>query len=233
MSGVRTLTPRQSPPWVERGVEDVRVFCRADGLHGVGVGFPEGRITQCELLLDYAEGSYRVIRDYGQPFGHTEKNWSPPSVPTPLFDFVYSPTQVVHHGRVKGQPYNGRLHGGTQLLPYKDGWISVAHQALPLRPFADLWYMSVAIRYNKYGLATHQSQFFDFGSGWRAGFRESVEFVSGGIWLVPDTTLLLSLGVQDSGCALVRVPVSAFRWVAIGGWYKDYELAPGLRATVV
>ena len=237
-----TLTPREfkrvhpepdSPPFIHsNNVEDVRVFHRPDGLHGIGVGFPGGKITQVEILIDYDKGTYKLLRDYGQPAGRSEKNWQAPSVPTELFDFVYSPTEVVRHGRPRGPVYTGSVHGGSQLLPYKDGWIGVSHRIVNVTDLTPRWYVSLAQLYDKYGTVTHQSQFFDFGTGWRENLQESVEFVSGAIWSKPEEEMILSLGVKDEMCGFVRVPVSAFNWQPADSWYKDFSLHPDLEKIV-
>ena len=230
VSDLHRITPiPDSPPYLHsHNVEDVRIFHRYDGLHGIGVAFPDNHITQVEILIDYQTSTYKLLHDFGQPNGHTEKNWQAPSIPTEMFDFIYSPTEVVKYGRPRGSYYAGGVHGGSQLLPYQDGWISIAHKIVPVVGLTKRWYVSLAQLHDQTGFVTHQSQFFDFGSGWRENLQESVEFVSGAIWLDDQETLLLSLGVRDETCGFVRVPVTAFNWQPVGGWYKDFSLHPEL-----
>ena len=231
---LRLMRPvADSPPWLlSHNIEDVRIFHRSDGLHGVGVGFPGGRITQLDVLLDYDTSSYRLVRDYGQPHGHTEKNWSPPATKTELFDFIYSPTQVVKHGIVRGTDNALTTHGGSQLLPYQGGYISIAHRLAIVPGVTERWYVSFAQLHDEYGFVTQTSQFFDFGSGWRENLQESVEFIVGAIWTIPDKELLLSLGVRDETCGFVRVPVSAFEWGSPNGWHRIFTLDSGLMSIV-
>jgi len=228
-------------------IEDVRIFHRQDGLHAIGVAFPRGgvirdkdhgviythnEVGQVEILIDYQAGTYSLIRDYGQPNGRTEKNWVPSIPATELFDFIYSPTQVVKHGIVRGSNYTGDVHGGSQLLPYKDGWISIAHRVVPIAGVTARWYMHFAQLHDQWGFVTHTSQFFDFGTGWWKEFQQSVEFVAGAIWTVPEKELLLSLGVRDQTCGFVRVPISALEWRSVNSYYRDFSIDPKLEKTV-
>lgn len=220
VTGLKLITPEDDSPdyLFEKNIEDNRIFWRPDGLHGIGVAIKvvEGQwqITQIEILINYEKATYKLLRDYGQPHKHTEKNWRAPAIPARAFDFVYSPTEVVLDGKVYGEEYDGFTHGGSQLLPYKDGWISIAHSVMPVRGLTKRWYVTFAELHDQFGKVTHNSQFFDFGSGWRENLQESVEFVAGAIWSEgrDQQELLLSLGVRDETCGFVRVPVSAFQW---------------------
>jgi len=223
VTGQKLITPEAGSPkyLFEKNIEDNRIFWRSDGLHGIGVAIKvvEGQwqITQVEILIDHAKGTYKLLKDYGQPHKHTEKNWRAPAIPARAFDFVYSPSEVVLDGKVYGEEYDGFTHGGSQLLPYKDGWISIVHSVMPVRGLTKRWYVTFAELHDQFGKTTHVSQFFDFGSGWRENLQESVEFVSGAIWSEnrEEQELLLSLGVRDETCGFVRVPVDIFKWSPI------------------
>jgi hypothetical protein len=227
-----TPAPDSSPFILKHNIEDVRIFHRHDGLHGIGVIFPDGYVTQGEILIDYQAGTYRLLHDYGQPHKHTEKNWSPPTTTTEAFDFIYSQSEVVKYGRPRGTLYTGEIHGGSQLLPYKDGWISIAHRVSVLVGLTWRWYVQLARLHDYTGKVTHISQFFDFGTGWRENLQESVELVYGAIWTVPEEELLLSLGVRDETCGFVRLPVSAFKWQSPDGLYHGFELDNALKKIV-
>jgi len=217
---IKRIKPeKNSPPYIlEKEIEDVRIFWRKDGLHGIGAAidshtYPgQVRISQVEILIDYEKGTYKMLKNHGYPSGRMEKNWSPPSTPTPKFDYIYSPTQVVKDGRVLGTPYDGITHGGSQALPYEDGWIRIAHQVVHIRDITRRWYVSLAEKLNSDGIATHQSQFFDLCTGWRPQIRESVEFISGAIWTKPQTELLISYGLRDETCAFLKLPIADLRW---------------------
>lgn len=231
----KIIVPEPGSPefLVKHNTEDVRIFWRYDGLHGIGVIFTPQGITQGEILINHDQGTYRLLHDYGQPYKHTEKNWSPPTNTTEAFDFVYSMTQVVKYGRPrKGESYKGEIHGGSQLLPYKEGWISIAHRVTPVVGLTWRWYLTVARLHDYNGRVTHISQFFDFGTGWRENLQESVEYVSGAIWTKKDEELLLSLGVRDETCGFVRLPIKALKWQSPGGYYHKFELDESLKKIV-
>jgi hypothetical protein len=222
VSGVKRIKPENKSPIfiLEKEIEDVRIFWRKDGLHGIGVAINahdfagETRVYEIEILIDYQKGSYKLIKDYGYIKGHMEKNWSPPSEPAKGFDYIYSPTEVVLENKVYGNEYTGITHGGSQVLPYKDGWIRIAHQVVNLPGITHRWYVSVAERLDINGFVTHNSQFFDLCTGWRPQIRESVEFVSGMVWSKgkEEEELLVSYGLRDETCAFVRIPVGIFNW---------------------
>lgn len=222
VSGVKRMKPaKDSPKYIlEKEIEDVRIFWRKDGLHGIGVAinahdFPnECRVYEIEILIDYEKGEYKLLKDYGYIKGHMEKNWSPPSVWAQNFDYIYSPTEVVLENKVYGTEYQGITHGGSQVLPYKDGWIRIAHQVINIPGITHRWYASVAELINERGYVTHTSQFFDLCTGWRPQIKESVEFVSGMVWSdgKEGEELLVSYGLRDETCGFVRIPVDVFKW---------------------
>lgn len=218
---VKRIVPEKGSPQyiVEKEIEDARIFFREDGLHGIGVAineydYPgETRVYQIEILIDYEKGTYKLLKDWGYTVkGHMEKNWSPAVDKTDKFDFIYSPTEVVIGDKAIGDTYIGNTHGGSQLLPYKDGYIRIAHQCVPIQGITHRWYTNVAQILNSKGIVTHESQFFDFCTGWRPNIKESVEFVSGAVWSKEGEELLLSYGLRDETCAFIRVPLSAFEW---------------------
>jgi hypothetical protein len=221
-SGVKRVKPEKGSPkfLIEKEIEDVRIFWRKDGLHGIGVAinaydfYNETRVYEIEILIDYEKGTYKLLKDYGYIKGHMEKNWSPPSVFSPYFDFIYSPSEVVLENKVYGKEYTGITHGGSQALPYKNGWIRIAHQVVSMPGITHRWYASVAELINERGFVTHNSQFFDFCTGWRPQIRESVEFVSGAVWSKgkEGEELLVSYGLRDETCAFIKIPVDVFKW---------------------
>lgn len=224
VSGVKRIRPAKNSPnyLLEKEMEDVRIFWRKDGLHGIGVAINafdfsgETRVYQVEILIDYKAGTYKMLKDYGYIKGHMEKNWSPPSVFAKYFDYIYSPSEVVLEDKVYGHEYTGITHGGSQVLPYKDGWIRIAHQVVSISGVTHRWYTSVAELLDKRGFVTHNSQFFDLCTGWRPQIKESVEFVSGMVWSKgkEGEELLVSYGLRDETCAFVKIPVDIFKWKA-------------------
>lgn len=219
---VRRIKPDKScPNYIqEKEIEDVRIFWRKDGLHGIGVAinafsfFGETRVYEIEILIDYAKGTYKLVKDFGYIKGHMEKNWTPPSVWSKYFDYIYSPTEVVLEDKIYGREYSGITHGGSQAIPYKDGWIRIAHQVVNVAGVTHRWYVSVAELINERGYVTHSSQFFNLCTGWRPQIKESVEFVSGMVWSKgkDQEELLVSYGLRDETCAFVKIPVNFFKF---------------------
>lgn len=222
VSGVKRMKPAPGSPVyiLEKEIEDVRIFWRKDGLHGIGDVIDahsfagETRVYEVEILINYAKGTYKLLKNYGYIKGHMEKNWTPPSVFAPKFDYIYSPTEVVLESKVYGEEYTGNTHGGSQALPCGGGWIRIAHQVTNVRNVTHRWYASVAELIDESGYVTHNSQYFDLQTGWRPQIRESVEFVSGMVWSKgkEGKELLVSYGVRDETCGFVRIPVDVFKW---------------------
>ena len=100
---LKEIKPEADYEGFQWGLEDARLFWREDGLHAIGVILPirnnDYRTSQAEVLIDYEKGTYKFLKDYGQPKNHTEKNWSPPESATPNFDFAYSLTEIVKDGK--------------------------------------------------------------------------------------------------------------------------------------
>lgn len=223
----------------DKEVEDVRIFHRPDGLHGIGVAinshsFPgETRVYEVEILIDPISNTYKLLKDYGYDLkGHMEKNWTPPTTLTPQFDYIYSQTEVVKGDKVLGTPCNGQTHGGSQALPYKDGWLRIAHRVVGMG-VTHRWYISQAELLDKDGYVTHTSQFFDLCTGWRPQIKESVEFISGAVWSKgkEGKELLVSYGIRDETCGFVKIPMDLFRWEPFdsaieytGYRFSDHEL---------
>lgn len=233
VSQLKEIKPEEEYPGFQWGIEDVRLFYRADGLHGIGVILPileDGpKANQAEILIDHKKGTYKLVKDYGFPMGTNEKNWSPPEKPARLFDFIYSPTQIVLEGQVIGEPNPLVIHNGTPLLEYLDGYISIAHIVTQIK--GKKTYVSLALRQSKQGHLTHISQLFHLDIGWRINLQERIEFVSGLLWVDgrEGEELLLSLGVKDELCGIARLPVEKLAWEEYSdiAWYKwQYQGTP-------
>lgn len=216
IEGLKLIEPEEEYVGFQWGIEDVRLFWREDGLHGVGVFIPiedgKYKVRQAEILIDYEAGTYKLVKDHGRPFGHIEKNWSPPEKPTDAFDFVYSPTQIVKNGEVIGEYNDLFLHNGTPLVEYEDGYISIGHSVITV--LGERTYGQIAFKWSKEGRLVAHSQFFHFNVGWREGLKETIEFASGLLWSKNKIgqELLIGLGVKDELVGLCRVPVNKFEW---------------------
>lgn len=225
ISGLKEVKPLEDYLGFQWGIEDVRLFWREDGLHGIGVIIPiengKYKIRQAEILIDYKAGNYKLLKDWGRPFGHAEKNWSPPENPTKAFDFIYSPTQIVKDGSVFGEDNDLFIHNGTPLIEYEDSYISIGHAVTTV--LGERTYANIGLKWSKSGKLLEHSQFFHFNVGWRERLKETIEFASGLLWSTgkEGEELLVGLGVKDELTGICKVPARKFKWqpYADTTWY--------------
>lgn len=227
VSELKEVVPEvENDDYFHWGVEDMRLFWREDGLHAIGVAIPvEGntyKIRQVEILINHEAGTYRLIKDYGRPFGHVEKNWMPSEHPNPHFDFIYSPSQIVKDGKVYGEENNLIIHNGTPLIEFEDGYISIGHVVSSVQ--GQRTYAQLALKWNKEGRLIAHTPFFHFNVGWRESLGETIEFASGLLWSKDKEgeELLVGLGVKDELVGMCRIPVNKFSWEPYADtiWYS-------------
>lgn len=216
ISELKEILPEEEYLGFQWGIEDVRLFWRKDGLHGIGVIIPvemgDYKLRQAEILIDHKAGTYKYIKDHGRPFGHAEKNWSPPQDPTDKFDFIYSSTAIVKEGKVIGTEGDLFIHNGTPLIPYEGGYLSIGHSVCAV--LGERTYAQIALKWDENGALIEHSQFFHFNVGWRENLKETIEFASGLVWSKgkEGQEILVGLGVKDEIAGFARVPVSKFQW---------------------
>lgn len=227
IGGLKLIEPEAEYEGFQWGIEDIRLFWREDGLHGVGVIIPVDaghyKLRQAEILIDYEKGTYKLLRDLGRPFGHAEKNWSPSEHANPYFDYVYSPTQIVKNGQVIGEDNDLFIHNGTPLIALPEGgYISIGHVVLAI--FGERTYGQIALKFDDMGALIAHSQFFHFNVGWREALQETIEFASGLLWSEgkEGEELLVGLGVKDELLGICRLPMDKlnFEPYADTTWYS-------------
>lgn len=213
---LKELFPEEEYEGFQWGIEDIRLFWREDGLHGIGVIIPiqEGtyKLRQAEILIDHKKGTFKLLKDWGRPFGHAEKNWMPSEHSNPNFDFTYSPTQIVKDGEVIGEPNDLFIHNGTPLIEYEDGYISVGHAVVAV--LGERTYAQIALKWNANGRLVGHSQFFHFNVGWREGLKETIEFASGLLWSKgkEGRELIIGLGVKDEVAGICKLDIGLLQW---------------------
>lgn len=224
ITGIKQIKQAENYNGFQWDIEDVRLFWRKDGLHGIGVILPvengDYKARQAEILINYEKGTYTLLKDHGRPKGHIEKNWSPPETATNAFDFAYSLSEIVKNNEVIGEDDILSVHNGTKLLPYKDGYIQLSHVVCGVN--GERTYAHVAVLRDKNGYGTHISQLFHFNVGWREKLRETIEFASDMIWSKDGEELLVGLGVKDELTGIAHIPVDKFKWDETTDimWYK-------------
>lgn len=196
------------------GLEDVRLFSRKDGMHAIG--FESDRLSRSLHNASTSLAEYIVkgdtlqyIRTLEKPNRETvEKNWAPTDMPSPVFDFAYSDTQVWKDGHLIGFPSTTQIHGGSQLLKQQDGtWLSLVHEKkldstigfLPRNShvYDKYTYYTYLARHSSEGVITKLSKPFRFGT------LENIEFASG--MVEHDGYFLFTLGIRDCKFAIARV----------------------------
>lgn len=195
------------------GLEDVRIFSRKEGMYAIG--FESDRITRslhnesASMALYLIKGSQLMyMLTLPKPDKKVvEKNWSPSDVPSKLFDFTYSDTQVYKKGELIGEPTVTQIHGGSQLLLQEDGsYLSLVHEK-KLDPkftynrnssiYDKYIYFHYLARHGKDGIITQLSKPFRFGT------LENIEFAGG---MVQDgNDLIISYGIRDCKYAICKV----------------------------
>lgn len=193
------------------GLEDVRLFSRKDGMHAIG--FESDRLTrslhnESTSLAEYLikDGELKYLRTLKKPDPKTvEKNWSPSDVPSNKFDFIYSDSQVYKDSKLIGEPTTTQIHGGTQLIQQRDGYISIVHEKkldpsfgrLNHRVYDKYIYYHYLARHGKDGVIKQLSKSFNFGT------HENIEFASG--MAEYDGHLLISFGIRDCKFAIAKI----------------------------
>lgn len=215
-SGWKLIEPADEYPSFFWGIEDVRLFWREDGMHGIGVTFnhenigeDSWRIQQSEILIDYDKGTFSLVSDYTSPYNTNEKNWSPPVNATRYFDLAYSNTQTLIYEDedviVDGELDSAlQLHNGTQLLPVDKYYLQLSH--VPGMIDGERVYANFAVMRNRHGITTDISQLFI----WRKRKHQSIEFVSG--IAMTKKGVLLSMGIQDNECAFAYLKPEMLKW---------------------
>lgn len=238
ITDIKEVKPAKDYEGFQWGLEDARLFWRKDGMHAIGVILPirngDYRCSQAEVLINYEKGTYKLIKDYGQPKGRMEKNWSPAETATDAFDFAYSASEIYKDGEIIGEDNHLAIHNGTKLLPYKDGYIQINHVVAGVN--GERTYAQIAVLRDKAGYVTHISQLFHFNVGWREKLKETIEFVSDMVWSKgkEGEELLVGLGVKDEATGIARIPVDKFQWEEGHDimWYKWQWVTPPNRIEI-
>ncbi len=207
------------------GIEDVRLFQRADkSLAGIGVGLEfipgDYRAHQVEFNIDPVKLSTSQRKRLPRPRNLSEKNWSPPTVPSRTFDFTYSPSETIVDGERTGLDYNnGPIHGGSQLLPYTDErypdvkYISFRHAIFVLPKVSMRVYSQVAMLHDKFGISKYRSQFFYLDKGWRPHLNERIELIYGACDCpVHEKCWLVSFNYKDEHSAIGHITHDMLRF---------------------
>lgn len=195
----KDMPPPKFPPVV--GFEDMRLISYRGSLHTSSTVRELNEEGWCEQVLSrlVEEGHHMRIDSYRQmlpPVRATEKNWMPFVDKHKNLRFMYRLNTIVDdHGRtvVKHDVPNiafDNISGGSQLVPFKDGYLAVVHEAR-LKPGSSKryyyhrfvwWDGSLRVKLLSAPFFLHAKQ---------------IEFVAGMAWSPDKKELLLSYGVDD------------------------------------
>jgi glycosyltransferase involved in cell wall biosynthesis len=191
------------------GFEDCRLYSTPEGLRASATvrDLNDGRCEQAILSLDdtFSVTSVDVVRDYEGD--KTQKNWMPILSRPGSFLYYCDPTIVIERkdGRTvessRAIPIAGlvEMRGGSQVIPFKDGWLCIVHEVVfaPSRI-----YLHRFARLNKNFEIEGVTPPFFF-------LQKGIEFACG---LAQDgDRLVVSFGVQDASAHLAFFDLASIR----------------------
>jgi glycosyltransferase involved in cell wall biosynthesis len=186
------------------GFEDVRLFEWGKELHGSATVRQIARDGQCEQVRFQIEDwdsdpriGLRFTRMLREP-RVAEKNWSP-WVRGSTLKFMYQPGLVVDKYGATEAIHDTGLHsidlrGGTQIVMFRGGWLSVVHEARQLPGSAKRYYWHRFVWYDDKGALQRMSEPFVFND-------RVIEFAAGMTWL-DASRLVISYGFKDEEARL-------------------------------
>lgn len=237
----KEIVPKNAPDYVkECGIEDVRLWSDGKDLYGVGVLLSKisermgmrPTVRLGEIKIDYENGTYDLVKDFGQPFNMPEKNWSP--IEGKPHEYMYSVEKHYKDGEItlkvpRGIVDHRIIHNGTNLVKVDDGYIAVVHQRTRLANRIGC-YPNMFIKYDKNLTPIQCTDWFVF----KDYMDEEVQFMSGATMLDKDT-LGITVGLDRITARkealykalLYKVKLSDIDWQPYkplplrGGYYKE------------
>ena len=213
------------PVWTFHGLEDVRLAKWNDKLYGIGVRRDvkpngEGRMQfqEIEYSFDGVPYAKEISRNRIQPpfdaETYCEKNWMPVHELPYTFIKWTNPTEIVEadlstnktkqllHGG-KHIPLKHDLRGGSQVIRWGDGWLTVIHEThfedgsneFGLK---DAYYFSRFVYWNDKWEIVKTSEDFSF-------IDTRIEFVTGMDHL-DENNVIITFGAADSGAFVIKIP---------------------------
>jgi len=201
------------PKWEFVGLEDARLVYWNDKLYQTGVRRDttpngQGRMELSEIDLKNHKEIQRVRIDTPiHKNSYCEKNWMP--IVDKPFEYVKwtNPTEVVQTGlngsskqlKVADQPYHFETRGGSQVIPYKDGYAAITHDTI--------LHKSNTGRKN----ATYRHRFIQWDKNWNMTFvSEPWDFMDGQIefcagMMFENDHFYITFGFQDNAAFVLKI----------------------------
>jgi tetratricopeptide (TPR) repeat protein len=130
----------------------------------------------------------------------TEKNWAPVVLPSGIH-FMWRPGELVDTNGVTVRKYDlgvatDNISGSSQLIPFKEGWLAITHEARHFQGKAVRYYIHRFVWYDdEFKTAKFSLPFF---------FHErGIEFVGGMCW--NQGNLMISYGYKDEEARMATV----------------------------
>lgn len=135
----------------------------------------------------------------------TEKNWAPWVHGSDL-RFMYKLGETVDTGgKTLAKHPTGlatdRISGGSQLIPFYDGWLAIVHEARPLPGTSRRCYWHRFALYDDHGKLTNLTKPFYFN-------EKDIEFAAGLCWHPDQKHLVISYGFKDAEARIATVLAS-------------------------
>ena len=202
--------------WEFVGLEDARIFRWNKKLYLSGVRRDEdtigtGRMELCEIVVDnntVKQVSQLRIQPPLDPNSYCEKNWMP------VLDKPYhyikwgNPTEPVkinpntgtseQNFTDKKNPIDGHPRGGSQVIPWKDGYVAITHEVDLFNSEVGrkdaIYYHRIMFWDKKFVLQKWSKKFFIMGG--------HVEFCIG--LAIHKANMLMTFGFQDNAAYLLK-----------------------------
>lgn len=217
--------PIEFPPVI--GFEDVRLYSVGSTLHSsatVRQIHPDGNCEQVRSKIIFSTSSKHAyitdpVRMLRKP-RQTEKNWAPivasyqaHPISAPGTAFMYRPLEIVDDtGNIAHKVDSGfdvgQISGSSQVIPFRDGWLAVVHEAR---------YLGDGRRYYWHRFAFYSVDFNSVVFSRPFYFNDKVIEFCAGMCFVPGTDrLAISYGYKDAEARIATVSaaeVEKFLWV--------------------
>jgi len=209
-----------TPVWDFVGLEDARVVRWDSKLYLIGVRRDtktngEGRMEFSEIV-EHEDGvrelSRTRIEPPNDPNSYCEKNWMPIinqpfrfvkwSNPTEVVevDLATKSSKIIHRGQNYLQGYRD-FRGGSQVIPWKDGYIAVTHEV-------DLWHNEVGNKDCHY-----YHRFLVWDKDWNlVKISKEFKYLTGHVEFTCGIAeyqgdILITFGFQDNAAYILRTPI--------------------------
>lgn len=194
------------------GLEDVRLFMFGGAPYALASAARFSSRTSTMTLCRFLGARLDVLEELASPWGERqEKNWMPLIIGKRMYA-VYSvnPFILLEVGKggirlVAYRPVSSRTpyySGSSQLLPYEDGWLCVAHRCS--RVFGRKYYVHRFITFNTdWSIGSMSPEFFIEERG--------IEFCAG--IASKGDRIVMSYGVRDAAARLVELSSSQMRYL--------------------